>query len=244
MFDYLAAPGFQPFTIAALVLLGLCAVEGVSMIAGHSISGMIDSLFHIDHPDINHPDIDSGHAPLGHSSVLDLHGHAEAPHGSGNFLGTCYDWLNAGRVPLLILLMAGLGAFAVAGLVLQTVAMHAAPAPLPAWIASIIAFLAVAPTTRFTSRLIARFLPRDETYAIEQADLIGRTGTVTLGPVEADSAGRAKVDDAFGNAHFPRIRAARPDLVIQQGAKILVVDRIGNELTVVPAELRQLENSR
>lgn len=235
MFAYLAAPGFQPFTIAALVLLGLCAVEGVSLLFGHSISGTIDSILHIDHPDMD------ADAHVDHAGALDLHG---GDHPAGNFLGTFYDWLNAGRVPLLILLMAGLGAFAVTGLVLQTIAMHATPAPLPALIASAIAFVAVIPTTRFVSRLIARILPRDESYAIEEADLIGRTGTVTLGPVEAESAGRAKVEDRFGNAHFPRIRAAREGLVIQQGAKILVVDRIGSELTVVPAELRQLENAR
>jgi membrane protein implicated in regulation of membrane protease activity len=235
MFDYLAAPGFQPFSIAALVLLGLCAVEGVSMLAGHSISGTIDSLLHLDHADAG-----ADHVPLGHPSVLD---HSGADQPNGNLLGTFYDWLNAGRVPLLILLMAGLGAFACVGLVLQTIAMHVA-APLPTPIAALVAFAAVIPTTRTVSRWIARFLPRDESYAIEQADLIGLTGTVTLGPVEAESAGRAKIEDKFGNAHFPRIRSARAGLVIQQGAKILVVDRVGSELTVVPAELRQLENAR
>jgi membrane protein implicated in regulation of membrane protease activity len=234
MFDYLAAPGFQPFSIAALVLLGLCAVEGASMLFGHTISGMIDHFLHLDHGDVDH-------GPLGHPSVLDRAGGDAAQH--GNLLGTFYDWLNAGRVPLLILLMAALGAFAVVGLVLQTVAMHVA-APLPTAVAVLLAFLTVIPTTRSVSRLIAGFLPRDESYAIEEADLIGRTGTVTLGPVEADSAGRAKVDDKFGNAHFPRVRAARPGLVIAQGAKILVVDRVGGELTVVPAELRALENAR
>jgi membrane protein implicated in regulation of membrane protease activity len=235
MFDYLAAPGFQPFSIAALVLLGLCAVEGVSMLAGHSISGTIDSLLHLDHPDAG-----ADHVPLGHPSVLD---HSGADQPNGNLLGTFYDWLNAGRVPLLILLMAGLGAFACVGLVLQTVAMHIA-APVPTPVAALIAFAAVIPTTRTVSRWIARFLPRDESYAIEEADLIGLTGTVTLGPVEAESAGRAKIEDKFGNAHFPRIRSARAGLVIQQGARILVVDRVGSELTVVPAELRQLENAR
>ena len=239
MFAYLAAPGFQPFTIAALVLLGLCAIEGVSMLIGHTVSGMVDSLFHIDHADIHAPHFDLGVHPDHPGAVA----HESSDSSHGNFLGTFYDWLNAGRVPLLILLMAGLGAFAVSGLVLQTVAMHVA-APLPTLIAALLAFLGVIPTTRSVSRMIARFLPRDESYAIEEADLIGLTGIVTLGPVEAESAGRAKIEDRFGNAHFPRIRAARPDLKIQQGTKILVVDRIGSELTVVPAELRQLETTR
>jgi len=238
MFAFLTASGFQPFTIAGLVLLGLCAVEALGMMVGHSVSGMVDSLFHLDHPDVDadvHADI---HVP--HGSVLDLHTGADAP--QGNLFGTFYDWLNTGRVPLLILLMAGLGAFSVSGLVLQIVASHVA-APLPTLVAALIAFLAVIPTTRAVSRAIARLLPRDESYAIDETDLIGRTGIVTLGPVEAASPGRAKVQDAFGNWHFPRVRSARPDLVIQQGVTILVVDRVENALSVVPASERQLEKS-
>ena len=240
MFAFLTAPGFQPFTLAGLVLLGLCAVEALGMMVGHSVSGMVDSLFHIDHPDVDadaHVDI---HAHIPHGSVLDLHSGAEPV--QGNLFGTFYDWLNAGRVPLLILLMAGLGAFSVSGLVLQIVASHVAE-PLPTLVAALLAFLAVIPTTRAVSRAIARLLPRDESYAIDETDLIGRTGIVTLGPVEAASPGRAKVQDAFGNWHFPRVRSARPDLVIQQGVTILVVDRVENALSVVPASERQLEKS-
>jgi membrane protein implicated in regulation of membrane protease activity len=229
MFEFLAGPGFQPFTIAGLVLVGLCAVEAVSLMFGHSFSGLVDSALQLDHPEVE--------AHVEHGSVLDLH--AE-PQGGSTLFGTCYDWLNAGRVPLLVLLMAGLGAFAVVGLVLQIVASHVAT-PLPTPVAALLAFIAVIPTTRWVSRLLASVLPRDESYAIEQADLIGRIGVVTLGPVEAESAGRAKVADRFGNAHFPRVRAARPDLVIQQGTAILVVDRVAGELTVVPAESRALE---
>jgi membrane protein implicated in regulation of membrane protease activity len=228
MFSFLTEAGFQPFSIAGLVLVGLCLVETASLLFGHSLSGAVDSMLGLDHPDVD----------VSHGSVLDLH--ADAPH--GNLLGNFYDWLNAGRVPLLILLMAGLGAFAVAGLAIQIVAMHVAE-PLPTVVASLLAFLGVIPTTRSTSRVLARFLPRDESYAVDEADLVGRTGIVTLGPVDADSAGRAKVMDAFGNAHFPRVKAAREELVIQQGVQVLVVDRVAGTLTVVPAEERLLEKT-
>jgi hypothetical protein len=234
MFSFLTEAGFQPFSIAGLVLVGLCLVETASLLLGHSLSGTVDSLLGLDHPDV---DADMhAHAPQG--SVLDLH--ADAPH--GNLFGSFYDWLNAGRVPLLILLMAGLGAFAVAGLAIQIVAMHVA-APLPVVVAVLLAFLGVIPTTRTISRAIATFLPRDESYAVDEDDLVGRTGIVTLGPVDADSAGRAKVMDAHGNAHFPRVKAAREGLAIQQGAQVLVVDRVAGTLTVVPAEERLLEKS-
>jgi membrane protein implicated in regulation of membrane protease activity len=218
--------------IAGLVLVGLCLIEAVSLIFGHSLSGTVDHLLGLEHGDADL------HTHVPHGSVVDLH--AEMPH--GNLFGGFYDWLNAGRVPLLILLMAGLGAFSVVGLAIQIVAMHVV-APLPTVVAALLAFLGVIPTTRSVSRLLARFLPRDESYAVDEAELIGRTGVVTLGPVDWDSAGRAKVMDAHGNAHFPRVLAARENLSIAQGEKVLVVDRVGGTLTVVPAEERLLEKS-
>ena len=239
MFSFLSMPGFQPFSIAGLVLIGLCGVEAVSLMFGHSLSGLVDSLFDFDHPDIDAPEVDAPDADATHGGLVDLH----ADHvPSGNLIGNAYGWLNAGRVPLMILLMAGLGAFSVAGLALQIVAMHVA-APLPTVVAALLAFLGVIPSTRAISRAIATFLPRDESYAIEERQLVGRTGIVTLGPVDARSEGRAKVMDTHGNAHFPRIRAARDGLTIAQGAKVLVVDRVGSALTVVPAEERLLEKS-
>jgi membrane protein implicated in regulation of membrane protease activity len=232
MFAFLLEAGFQPFVTAGLVLVGLCLIEVVSLLFGHSLSGAVDHMLGLDHADVD------AHAEIPHGSVLDLH--ADSPH--GNLFGSFYDWLNAGRVPLLILLMAGLGTFSVVGLALQIVAMHLAQ-PLPTLVAALLAFLAVIPTTRSVSRVLARFLPRDESYAVDERDLIGRTGVVTLGPVDAASAGRAKVLDAYGNVHFPRVRSARDGLVIPQGAKVLVVDRVGSELTVVPAEERLLEKN-
>ena len=234
MFSFLTEVGFQPFSIAGLVLVGLCLIEAASLVFGHSLSGTVDHLLGLDHADVQ-ADVQADGA---HGSVLDLH--ADSPH--GNLFGSFYDWLNAGRVPLLILLMAALGAFSVVGLAIQIVAMHAA-APLPTVVAALLAFLAVIPTTRSVSRVLATFLPRDESYAVDEGDLIGRTGVVTLGPVDAAEAGRAKVMDAYGNAHFPRVLAARAGLVIAQGTKVLVVDRVAGTLTVVPSEERLLEKS-
>jgi membrane protein implicated in regulation of membrane protease activity len=235
MFSFLTEVGFQPFVIAGLVLMGLCAIEIVSLVFGHSLSGAVDHLLGLDHGDV-HVDVHTHDAT--HGSVLDVH--AEMPH--GNLFGSFYDWLNAGRVPLLILLMAALGVFSVVGLAIQIVAMHVA-APLPTVVAALLAFLGVIPTTRGVSRVLARFLPRDESYAVDEEALIGRTGVVTLGPVDWESAGRAKVLDAHGNAHFPRVLAARENLSIEQGVPVLVVDRIGGTLTVVPAQERLLEKS-
>ena len=236
MFSFLTEAGFQPFVIAGLVLVGLCLIEVISLVFGHSLSGAVDHLLGLDHADAD------VHAHVPHGSVVDLHAEMPTDTPLGNLFGSFYDWLNAGRVPLLILLMAALGVFSVAGLAIQIVAMHVAT-PLPTLGAALLAFLGVIPTTRTVSRILATFLPRDESYAVDEAELIGRTGVVTLGPVDWDSAGRAKVLDAYGNAHFPRVMAARESLTIEQGTSVLVVDRVGGTLTVVPSEERLLEKS-
>jgi membrane protein implicated in regulation of membrane protease activity len=237
--------GFQPFSIAGLVLVGLCAIEMLSLMFGHSLSSTVDSLLGIDMPDAD-ADMHAHVPPSGISggSVLDLHAEGSVPPHApmGNLFGSFYDWLNAGRVPLMILLMAALGAFSVVGLAIQIVALNVAQ-PLPTVVAALLAFLAVIPTTRTVSRAVATILPRDESYAVDEEALIGRTGVVTLGPVDAESAGRAKVQDAHGNAHFPRVKAARDGLVIEAGTQVLVVDRVAGSLTVVPAAERLLEKS-
>ena len=69
-------------------------------------------------------------------------------------------------------------------------------------------------------------------------DLIGRVGIVTLGPVTEGSAARAKIQDKYGNWHFPRIRPGAPELSIPQGASVLIVDRVGDEYAVIAAEGR------
>src|SRR5688572_1360512 len=121
MFSFLTMTGFQPFSIAGLVLVGLCAVEMLSLMFGHSLSSTVDSMLGLDMPEADA----HLHAHVPHGSVLDIQTDAHAPtHApSGNLFGSFYDWLNAGRVPLMILLMAGLGAFAVVGLALQIVAL-------------------------------------------------------------------------------------------------------------------------
>ena len=217
MWSFLIAPAFQPFTVAALVMLGLLAVEIVTAVLGVAASSLLDSSL----------GIDTGHYDT----------HAGSIHGVDGPLGTAFDWLNAGRVPLLVLIIAAIACFAVTGMVIQIVAMNLL-APLPGLAASAIAVVATVPGTRWASRMVSWLIPHDETYVLGSHDLIGRVGTVTLGPVTEGSAARAKIQDRFGNWHFPRIRPGAPDLSIPQGASVLIVDRVGDEYAVIAAEGR------
>ncbi len=83
--------------------------------------------------------------------------------------------------------------------------------PLPTLIAGVGAFAAALPATRTLSRWTARIFPRDESSAVSQADLVGLTGPVTLGPLDQGKPGRVRVKDRHGNIHVLRaIAAAEP----------------------------------
>ena len=214
MFAFLVQEEFRPFTVAALIVLGLLVIEAGGMLVGASLSHVLQGAFGAHAP----------HVPVSH--------HADA---SESLFGKALGWLNVGRVPVLLLLVAFIAGFAVTGMVMQILAGHFA-APLPVGPACVAAAAAALPCTRWFSQLAALLLPNDETYVLEGDDLIGRVGVVTLGPVADGVAARIKVRDRYGNWHFPRVSPAQPGGSIAEGASVLIVDRNGGVLSVIAAE--------
>ena len=171
---------------------------------------------------------------IGHpmSQWFDHSGHPEGD-GHGSLFGAL-DWLNAGRVPLMILIMLALGAFALTGFIIVAAARMLL-IPLPAIVSSAIALAVTVPVVRSTSRAISRIIPRDETYAVDEGDFIGRTAEVTVGPLDEGLPGRVKLRDAHGNWHFLRARAAKGQSPMAVGSTVLLVDREGSAFLAVPA---------
>ncbi|NIX76347.1 OB-fold-containig protein [Microvirga terricola] len=209
--DTLLSASYQPFTIAGLIMVGLVLIETASLIVGFSLSLFIEQGLD--------PDVYGGHP---------------GDVGSAGSLGGLMGWLNAGRVPVLILIITWLAAFAAVGFVIQTLAISFL-APLPVLVASLIAFCVATPTTRTTTRLVSAIVPRDETYAVSNEDLVGRIAEVTLGPLDQGPAGRVKVQDPHGNWHFLMAKAAAGETPIPTGASVLLVDRNGPTFLAIPA---------
>jgi len=151
-----------------------------------------------------------------------------------------FDWLNAGRVPLMVLLILALGVFAVLGFACQAIA-RALLIPMPALAASVVAAAAAVPLVRAASRAVARIVPRDETYAVDPADFLGRTAEVTVGPLDDGLPGQVRVRDIYGNWHIQRARAAKGHGPMQVGATVLLVDRDGGTFLAIPAPAELLD---
>ena len=153
-------------------------------------------------------------------------------------LGGLFLWINAGRLPLLVLIILALGVFAIAGFFLQGLA-HGVGLSIPASIAAIAAAGFSLPVIRLTSRGIARIIPRDESYAVEEADFIGHVAEVSIGPLDQGLPGRVRLKDVFGNWHSLVARASPDSTPLPVGASVLLVDRDAKSFIAIsaPADL-------
>jgi hypothetical protein len=161
-------------------------------------------------------------------STIDLDGHGDHP------LLNALAWMNVRGVPFLVFLMIALAFFAMAGFLIQDIAAATATA-LPLWIAVPAAFVVAMPFVRWTSGTLANLIPRDESYAVDIASLVGRVGRVAVGPLDQGPPGRVRVKDEHDNLHTVTASAAPDSPPLPQGAEVLLVDRINSRFIAVAA---------
>ena len=75
---------------------------------------------------------------------------------------------------------------------------------VPVTLAALAAAALSLPAIRVTSRGIARIIPRDETYAVDEADFVGHVAEVSIGPLDQGLPGKVRLKDVFGNWHSRR----------------------------------------
>lgn len=157
---------------------------------------------------------------------------------SHSAIGGLFLWVNAGRLPLLILLILALGVFAIAGFLLQAVA-HSLGTAVPVTLAALAAAAVSLPAIRVTSRGIARIIPRDETYVVDNDDFVGHVAEVSIGPLDQGLPGRVRLKDVFGNWHSVPARASPDSKALPVGASVLLVDRDARSFIAIsaPADL-------
>ena len=207
------APTVYPFSVAVAVMLGLVVLEGASLMLGHSASGLLDRSLDIG------PEHD---VAVGHDA------------GEVGGIAGAMNWINLGGIPLMALLILACASFAILGFAIQAVSASLA-GPLPVGLAALAAFAGAVPATRYGSRVVGGIVPRDESYAVTLADLVGLTGRVTVGPLDQGLPGSVSVSDRHGNRHSLKAVAAEGRDPIPQGELVLLVDRAGQVFTAIPA---------
>lgn len=136
-------------------------------------------------------------------------------------------WLHMGRVPVLVLGIIFLAGFSISGFVVQSLVHGMSGALLPAWLASLPATLAGLSTVRAVGALLVKIGPMDETSAVSEQTLIGRSGVIVRGHARRGMAAEAKVRDHHGHMHYVMVEPDMADLQLDEGAAIVLVRKMG-----------------
>ena len=150
---------------------------------------------------------------------LDIHGDADLL----GWLGL--GWLGLGRLPLLMLLAIFLALSGMIGLIGQHLLLDFAGAMLSPLIAAPAAFLASLPLTGFAARWLAPLLPRDQSSAVPLDALTGSFARIVTGVARSGSPARARVEDAYGQAHYVMVEPDNAGQTLEEGETILLVRR-------------------
>lgn len=203
MNEFLSAGPNLPFSVALAMMLIMAAIEGVGFLLGLGVFDFLDGLA----PEVDFDSVDS--SELAGMSLAD------------RFMG----WLHFGRVPVLILLVVFLTSFGVIGLGLQGTMAHFSGHLMPGALASAIAFPASLPPVRWFGGMLAKVLPKDETYVVSQDALVGRVATIVLGTARAASPAQARTRDEHATTHYVMVEPDDADESFAQGEQVLLVSR-------------------
>ncbi|APV50302.1 hypothetical protein BWI17_11725 [Betaproteobacteria bacterium GR16-43] len=194
------APESAPYLIATLVMLSIAALEGVALLVGMSASHWLDSLF-------------------------DHHGADVDGVAADSWLG----WLHVGRVPLLVLIVVFLAAFAVIGFAANIVVHALFGFFIPSVIGAPAALVASLPVVRVTGRVLSRVLPKDQSAAVSLDSLVGRIAVVMGGNAKMGYPAEARVTSEFGQTIYVQVEPDHADTTFGASEQVLLVKRLSGK---------------
>ena len=177
-------------------MLLIAIVEGVAMVAGATLSGMLQH--HLPDP------WDNLHGPF------------------DKLLG----WLYVGRVPFLVLLVLFLAGFALTGFALNMVAHRFIGAWVSPIISVPAAFFATLPIVRILGAGLARLIPQDQTYAVSFDSLVGRVATIVGGTARPGYPAQARVPNEHGQTLYVMVEPDAEGMTFESGERVLLTKRI------------------
>lgn len=173
--DFIFAAENAPFTIAATVMLMIGGLELLSLLVGHSLSGLVDHFM----PDALSGDL-SVHLDL-HTDIhtnIDLNAHPDA---HLPFAVEFLNWFYIGKMPFLMVLVIFMMSFSTTGYLINEIMFSIIEHRLSTGLGSLIAFFLCLFPMHFLSAVIYAIMPKDESEAISADDLIDCIGEILYG---------------------------------------------------------------
>ncbi|WP_032940756.1 OB-fold-containig protein [Citrobacter youngae] len=185
----------NPYLFAISFVLLIGLLEIISLIFGHFLSGALDA--HLEHYD-----------------ALT----------SGN-LGQALHYLNIGRIPALIVLCLLAGFFGLFGILIQHGWVTLWQAPLSNLLLVPVSFILAVFAVHYSGRVIAPWLPRDETTAIAEDEFIGSMAVITGSSAISGTPCEGKFTDKFGQTHYVLLEP-EAGKAFKKGDKVLIICRL------------------
>ncbi len=190
------APESWPFIGATVLLVLVMALEGVALLIGVSASHWLDGAFE-DPTDA---------VPSAFVSGL--------------------GWLHLGKVPALVVLVIFLMGFALSGFSLNLIAFRAAGTMLPVVLSAPVAFLVALPFVHLLGGVVAKVMPKDETYAVSLDTLVGRVAAVVGGTARQGYPAQAKVHTEHGQTIYVMVEPDNAEITFMLSDSVLLVRRV------------------
>jgi hypothetical protein len=205
--ELILAPESAPFTTAIIFVILLGTIEGISLLIGASLSGLFE-----------------------HLAALHFEVHADVDHADSGL-----GWLHLGKVPVLVLLVLFLTAFAMVGFTCNALAhsfLGRYPSPL---LSSAIAFLATLLIVRVSGAALARIIPGDESSAVSLDTLVGHIAIVINGTARKNYPAQARVTTEKGQTFYIRVEPESETEQFVVNDSVLLVKQISGTRFLVCA---------
>lgn len=135
-------------------------------------------------------------------------------------------WLHLGKVPVLVLLVVLLTAFALIGYTINGLTHNLFGIYPPTMLSAPVALFGALPVVRISGAAIARLIPRDETSAVTLDSLVGRVAVVVNGTARANYPAEARVKNEHGQTLYVRVEPDVEDKQFGAGESVLLVRQI------------------
>jgi hypothetical protein len=229
MIEFILTEANRPFAIAIAAMLMLGFLELLLAMGGFGMMGVLDNLVPDDWDLDADLDVDASvDMDLDADMDADLDADADVGGGAGAFLQMVLGFFGIGRVPLLVVIVAFLTSFGLAGYVSQSIVHGVTGYYLSALLASIPAFFGGSFATRYIAIGLGRLIPDIETEAVETKTFIGRTAVLIMGEARAGKPAQAKLRDHNGQTHYLLIEPDQADMVFREGDQVLLVSQQGS----------------
>ncbi|MEQ8405650.1 MAG: YqiJ family protein [Oceanicaulis sp.] len=221
-------PAVAPFAVALVLMLVIALAELAGALMGIAPSGFLDNML----PEIE-VDLDAEVDLAGSGGALDADAVAAPDAPGAGPLSSVLGWLCVGKVPILVLLIAFLTAFGLAGYAVQAALSSLFGVTLPAALAVVPALCAAVPATRASGLVLARLIPKEQTDAVSRTGFIGRIAVVIRGVARQGSPAEAKLTDAHGLTHYLLVEPDDAGEQFTAGDAVLLVREAGGRYRAI-----------